>query len=210
MHRRPFLRTGLALAAVGTAGCLGGSGGPAFTEGFEDGLGEWETAAAIGPEVDLADFEWTIDVSDEQAAEGEQSLRIVNEGDHDDGTCWAVHPVSAEQGQAYTATVTAEFWSESESFNSIRDAVVRLGPEPPETEQDFPQPQQNTTDQGETPFGGLRESLWLAEGWRTYEFEWATPELATDTLWLAVGTSVIWETTATHYVDEITVELAQQ
>ena len=210
MHRRPFLRTGLALAAVGAAGCLGESGGPAFTEGFEDGLGEWETDAAIGPEVDIADFEWAIDVSGEQAAEGERSLRIVNEGDHDDGTCWAVHPVSVESGQAYTATVTAEFWSESESFNSIRDAVMRLGPEPPETEQDFPRPQQNTTGQGETSYGGLREPLWLAEGWRTYEFEWTTPELPTETLWLALGTSVIWESVATHYVDAVTVDLAQR
>ncbi len=87
---------------------------------------------------------------------------------------------------------------------------MRLGAERPEAEEDFPDLGLNTTDLGETPYGGLREPLWLADGWREYAFEWTTPEIATDTLYVAVGTAVIWEADATHYVDEISVTLEER
>jgi hypothetical protein len=170
-------------------------------------MGEWAVGAAIGPEVDVDDFEYAVAVSRERAASGERSLRIFNEGDHDDGTAWAVHAVPVDPDRAYTATVAAEFWSESESFNTLRDAVMRLAPEPPTAEDDFPDPGVNTRALGETPYGGLREPLWLSDGWREYRFEWTTPTLRTGTLHVAVGTSVVWEGDATHFVDDLTVEL---
>ncbi len=207
MLRRDAIRSGAAVALAGVAGCVGGDDGPAFTEGFEDGIGDWEAGAAIGPEVDLAEFEWELDVSDAEAAAGERSLRIWNEGDYDDGVTWGVHPVAIEPGRAYRIEVTGRFWSESESFNTIRHALMRLAPEPPATEEDFPQPGLNTSNLGETPYGGLRDALWLADGWREYAFEWTTPELSTDTLHLAVGTAVIWEADATHYVDDLSVSV---
>ena len=206
MRRRELLRASATAGALAAAGCLGGASDQAFEEGFEDGLGGWESGAAIGPEVDLADFEWEVGVSDAEAASGERSLRIWNEGDYDDGVTWVVHPLSVESGRSYDVTVTAQLWSESESFNTLRDAVMRLGPEPPAVEEDFPQPGVNTTELGETPYGGLREPLWLTDGWREYTFEWTTPELSTDTLYVAVGDAVIWEGDATHYVDDVTVE----
>ena len=135
MNRRELLRTGAALGTgglVSVAGCTAPSDGSALREGFEDGLGDWRRDAAIGPEVDVEEFEWTVDVATEQATEGDRSLRIFNEGDYDDGTTWAEHSVPVEPGRAYTAEVTAQFWSESESFNTLRDAVFRLGPDPPE------------------------------------------------------------------------------
>ena len=210
MRRRDLLRAG-SLAAVGglasVAGCTGRIGETAFHEGFEEGLGDWTADAAIGPEVDVEEFEWAVEVSDEEAAEGQRSLRVFNEGDYDDGTTWVVHSIPIEGGRAYTVEVTAQIWSESESFNTLRDAVMRLGPERPGTEEDFPQPGVNTSALGETPYGGLREPLWLADGWREYAFEWTTPTLSTDTLYVAVGTSVIWEGDATHYGDDLSIEL---
>jgi hypothetical protein len=210
MNRRELLRRGAAVSSgVGVvAGCTAPSAGTGFSEGFEDGMGDWTSDAAIGPEVNVEEFEWEVEVSTEQAIAGDRSLRIWNEGDYDDGTTWVVHPVDVEPGRAYTAEVTAHLWSESESFNTLRDVVMRLGPEPPETEEEFPQPGVNTTALGETPYGGLREPLWLADGWREYTFEWTTPELATDTLFVAVGTSVIWEGDATHFVDDVSVTLS--
>ena len=207
MRRRDVLRAGAAgIVGAALAGCLAPRAG-GFDEGFEAGIGDWETDAAIGPEVDVADFEWTIDVSGEEAYTGERSLRIANGGDYDDGVSWAVHPIPVDPGRAYTATATAQFWSESESFNTLRDAVFRLGPDAPETEEEFPNPGVNTTQLGETPYGGLREPLWLTDGWREYAFEWTTPVLETDTLYVALGTSVIWEGDATHYVDDVSVTL---
>ncbi|WP_435073740.1 hypothetical protein [Halorubrum sp. HHNYT27] len=37
--------------------------------------------------------------------------------------------------------------------------------------------------------------------------EWTSPELSTETLYVAVGHAVIWEEDATHHVDDITVEI---
>lgn len=205
-----MLRASAAAGALTVPGCPGGASDPGFKEGFEDGLGDWEGGAAIGPEVDIEEFEWELGVSDTEAASGDRSLRIWNEGDHDDGVTWGVHPVPVESGRSYQVTVTAQLWSESESFNTLRDAVMRLGTEPPEVEEEFPHPGVNTTDLGERPYGGLREPLWLTDGWREYAFEWTTPELSTDTLHVAVGTAVIWEGDATHYVDDITVEFEER
>lgn len=206
MHRRDWLRTCGTVGFIGIAGCLSWSIEPIFREGFEDGIGDWEADAAIGPEVDFEEFEWEVSVSDAEAADGDHSLRIWNEGSYDDGTTWAVHPVTINPEQAYRMNVSAQFWSLSESFNLIRSAVMRLGPDRPAVEEDFPAPGQNTTEFGETPYGGLREPLSLAEGWYEYSFEWTTPPLSDDTIYLAVGTSVVWETDATHYVDEIMIE----
>lgn len=207
MLRREMLQAGVGIGIVGAGGCLGGSTGPTFQEGFEEGIGTWEGHAAIGSEVDLEDFQWELGVSDVEATAGDASLRIWNEGTYDDGVTWGLHPVSVESGQAYQAAVTAQFWSESESFNTLRDAVMRLAPEPPDVEEDFPHPGVNTSELGETEYGGLREPLWLTKGWREYRFQWTTPELDTDTLYLAVGTAVTWESDLPHFVDEITVEL---
>ncbi len=206
MHRRDVLRSCVGAGVVPLAGCFGGRNEPLFREGFEDGIDDWEAGAAIGPEVDIEAFEWELDVSGTEAAEGERSLRIWNGGDYDDGVTWGVHSVSIEPGEAYDVTVSAQFWSESESFNLIRSAVMYLGPEPPEFEEDFPHPGVNTSEFGETPHGGLREPLWLTDGWRTYTFGWTTPELSTETLYIALGTAVVWETDATHYVDDIVIE----
>ncbi|RAW46235.1 hypothetical protein DQW50_05565 [Halorubrum sp. 48-1-W] len=207
MFRRETLRVGASLGVIGVAGCLDRGDGPEFTEGFEDGLDAWESASAIGPEVDIEDFEWEVDVSETEAVEGERSLRVWNEGDYDDGVTWVSRPIPVESGRAYEIEATGQFWSESESFNTIRHAVMRLGPDPAEVEDDFPQLGVNSTDFDETPIGGLREPLWLADGWREYSFEWTTPELSTDTLHFAVGTAVIWEADATHYIDDLTVSI---
>lgn len=97
--------------------------------------------------------------------------------------------------------------SESESFNTLRNAVVRLGPEPPTAEEDFPAPGMNTAELGQTPCGGLREPLHHRGGWDEDGFEWTTPPLQTDTLHVAVGTTVVWETTMTRFVDDVSVTL---
>jgi hypothetical protein len=207
MHRRTLLRASAGIGIVGLSGCAGQGARSDFTEGFEDGLGEWERNATIGPEVDIEDFEWEVDISERQAAEGDRSVRVWNEGDYDDGVTWVSHSISIQPGQAYDIVGRGQFWSESESFNTLRHAMMRLGPDPATVEDDFPQLGVNSSDFGDTPIGGLREPLWLAEGWREYRFEWTTPALSTDILHFAVGTAVIWEGDATHYVDDLSVSI---
>ncbi len=218
MHRREALRICGGIGVAGLAGCLGGQSGTesnepselGLHETFENGLEGWEAGASIGPEVDTEAFEWEVELSDAEATRGDRSVRIWNEGRYDDGTTWVDHPVEVESGQAYSVTVSAQFWSPGESFNHVRSAVMRLGPESPADEQDFPQAGENTTDSGQQPAGGLRERLSRTEGWEEYSFEWTTPELSTDTLHLAAGTTVVWEAEATHYLDELSVEFERR
>lgn len=199
-------------------GCLGGpprAGTPsdevqlAVNEGFESGLDDWEVGAAIGPEVDVADFEYGIERTAERAFQGQYSLSIFTEGSYDDGTAWLVRPVEVEPGRAYETRVAVHAWSESESFNTTRNVVAYLGPERPEAEADFPAPGENSAGGSGLPAGGLREPLDQAAGWNQFSFTWETPTLSTGRLFLAVGTSVVWETDRTDYFDEVVLELGR-
>lgn len=208
LSRRAPLHTG-ATVGLGTAlaGCtLPGNGdggdGPLFAESFESGF-DWETAAHIGPEEDVADFEWAIERVDAEAADGDWSLEFFTEGDHDDGTAWATAELSPSETEAFE--VTFEAWSESESFNILRNIVATLAPEPPESEQDFPAPGQNSSAVDGAPYGSLREPLHLAAGWHEYSFTWE-PVSVPETLYLSLGVSVVREADATHYLDSVTVE----
>lgn len=202
--RRGALRRGALLAGGAMAGCVGGRrNGPLLTEGFESGTDGWKTAASIGPEEPVTAFEWRIERSDAQAAEGEWSLGVFTEGAHDDGTAWATRELSPPAG-ADAFEVGLQAWSESESFNTLRHLVAYLGPERPADEADFPDPDTNSTGEEGSSSGGLREPLHLAEGWREYTFRWQ-PDDSPETLYLAVGVSVVWEADATHYVDTIEV-----
>ncbi|MFB6301058.1 MAG: hypothetical protein ABEH65_12450, partial [Halobacteriales archaeon] len=120
MLRRDLLRAGAAIGMGGIAGCTSQRDSSDFTEGFEDGFNDWESNATIGPEVDIAEFEWDVTVSNTEAAGGDRSLRIWNEGDYDDGVTWVTHPISIKPGHTYHISVSGQFWSESESFNTIR------------------------------------------------------------------------------------------
>ncbi|WP_082224660.1 twin-arginine translocation signal domain-containing protein [Halolamina rubra] len=209
LSRRDALKAGTAVGlGAALAGCtLPGNGdgadGPLLTESFEEGLDGWETAAHIGPEAELSDFEWAIERSETQAADGDWSLEVFTEGDHDDGTAWATTELSP--GDADSFQVTFQAWSQSESFNTLRNVVASLGPEAPEGENDFPDPGQNSTNVDGAPYGGLREPLHLAEGWREYRFTWE-PASVPETLFLSLGVTVVWEADATHYLDSVRVE----
>ncbi|WP_459192427.1 hypothetical protein [Halosimplex sp. J119] len=103
-----------------------------------------------------------------------------------------------------TFSVSFEAWSESESFNTLRNVVAYLGPEEPSEEGDFPDPGANSSAIPQSPYGGLREPLHLSEGWREYTFDWE-PDEVPQSLYLSLGVAVVWEADATHYLDEIEV-----
>ncbi|MFW6448379.1 MAG: hypothetical protein ACOC0X_02430, partial [Halobacteriota archaeon] len=177
-------------------------------DGQEDPLADWETEAHIGPEVDLDAFEWSIESTDERAKSGERSVSIFTEGKYDDGTAWLVRAIDVEPGYAYEAEASVYAWSDSESFNELRKLVSYLGPERPESEMDFPQSGEHSID--DVPGAGLREPLDRAEGWEEYTFTWDTPELEADTLYFAVGVSVVWETDRMYFIDDVEVTLEPQ
>ena len=200
--RRDALRAGLTISGTAVAGCLGAQRtGPVLQESFETGLSDWETAGNIDPEEPPSTFEWRIDRSQARAHKGDWSLEIFTEGDHDDGTAWVMTDFQTPADiLSFEGSVQA--WSPSESFNTLRHLVVYLGPNRPREEGSFLGPGENSSGTPGARIGGLREPLHLAEGWREYTFEWQ-PATVPNTLYFAVGISVVWEADATHYVDSI-------
>lgn len=209
MDRRAVLRSGVGLATAGVgslAGCVVGSRrGPVLDESFESGADDWSTDAAIGPEVDVADFEWRVESTTDEAHTGARSVSVFTEGDYDDGVAWLTRTVDTSDVDAERLRVSAWLWSESESFNTLRNAVLRVGPEPPTVEEDFPDPETVSTGQTPTASAGLRQSLHRVEGWDRYAFEWMPSDLP-DEVYLSVGVAVVWEADATHYVDDVRID----
>lgn len=159
--RRTVL-TGLAGAATFTlAGCIARARPGAevtVEEGFEDGLDGWKSVGRVGH--DAADeFKWCIERSSNRSHDGDYSLAVFTEGDHDDGTAWMTREIPVTPGRAYDATVSVRAWSASASFNTVRHLVAFLAPAAPETENDLPAPGENSTDRSGLTAGGLREPL---------------------------------------------------
>lgn len=202
-RRDALCAVGAGLVAV--AGCAGTTGTVSVQWGFEADE-PLETHGSVGPADGTHDFEWRVERSQAEVYTGEWALEVFTEGDYDDGTAWAVRPISVEAGLTYEARVAAQAWSRSESFNTLRHLVMRLGAEKPRSEDDFPDPGMTSSLVTGAPYGGLRQPLHLAEGWREYDFEWTVDD-APATLYLAVGVSVVWESDATHYVDDVEVSL---
>jgi hypothetical protein len=212
--RRTALRagtTGLVLLAgcseetePTTTSTTGTPGGPVtFTDGFEDG-GDWTTDASMGSDA-CDEFQWMIERSDERARSGSYGLRVFTEGRYDDGTAWATTSIEIEN-RAYDAEASVWAWSESESFNTLRHLVARLARDRPEVEEDFPEPNTNTSENPDAPVGGLREPLHRAEGWEEYRFRWQVPA-GEGPLYFSAGVSVVWESDIVHFLDDVEVRL---
>jgi len=73
MSRRDLLRWCAVAGAVSVGGRFDGGDETGFEGSFAGGSGECERGAAIGPEVELADFEWELGVSGEEAVAGDRS-----------------------------------------------------------------------------------------------------------------------------------------
>lgn len=206
-RRRVLLAGGVASSIP--VGCLSlGADSPdtvGFSDGFEEGFSGWETGSYVpeDPNNPGNPVAWDITRSTERAASGSASLRYFLDGRQDDGTIWIVGPITVETDHAYDVSMRAAAWSASESFNTLAYLVMYAGTAQPTSEGSFPEPGANSTGAGVTRTGGLREVLNQTEGWMTYSFTWKTPSLQTDTIYVAVGISAVWETEMTYFVDEI-------
>lgn len=211
---RRQLIAGLAAGSVGLAGCIGEEDEEpleyTLRDDFSNGLDDWDIEAHIGPHADLEDFEWSLDLTDDPVYAGDQAVSIFTEGTYDDGTVWIAQPIEVETERRYNAEVSFQAWSPSESFNLRRRAVAYLGQSRPTEEMDFPETDWNSTDEGMTAYGGLREPLDQADGWFKYSFEWESTNIYSDELWFAVGVTVVWETDLTNAIDDIDVHIESQ
>lgn len=208
LSRRSLLALGGAISLPGV-GCLGAqrTGLVTVEETFEQGLGDWERAADVPDHPDTGmPVEWSIEPSTERARSGDRSVRFVLDGSQDDGTIWLVRPVTVTAGTAYAGELTARAWSASESFNTLAHLVCLTATARPAAENDFPPSGETWAGDGRS-MAGLRQPLNRREGWDEYSVTWSTPPLDTDLLWLAVGITVVWETTVRYFLDDVDLRL---
>lgn len=196
MRRRTFLAA-LGAGTVAMAGCLGGTdddpapGGNGTTTdpgtvdptvqivngSFEDGLTNWtvgkDLPEQLGP--DAAEAE----TSTELAADGETTLALTLDGSHDDGTVW----VQQRADLTNVSTLKVDAYSPEPSFNEVTQMATYTGPVTELAEIDFDRSEQ------------VRDH----SGWKTYEY----PVDHDGEGLVAVGINIVWETTATRFLDHV-------
>ena len=165
-----------------------------FQEGFEEKLAGWQKGSDVpeDPERPGETIAWSIEISDEQAAEGESSARFTIDGKQDDGTIWLTRSFAVEPGETVRVELAFELWSASESFNTLAKVAAYAGPRPPSEEADF----------------DVSQAANLVEGWRTYTYTFEVDSGTEGQVWVALGISAVWETEMTYYVDDVRIDAA--
>lgn len=186
-YRSAMLIVGAFVTAVLSAPATAAVSAPAAAapESFETGFGGWV------PDTDGLAPAWSIKRSTEQAHDGAYSLRFLTDGRQDDGTTWVERKFAVAPGTTVRVTVTLWLWSErSSDFNNWK-VVAAAGVRDPEIERDFAQI--GLTDQ--------------TAGWHPYSMTSTVTADASGTIWVAVGTSVLWESIRQYFVDYVDVEI---
>lgn len=150
---------------------------------FEDGLAGWTVGRDLpeDPNDPGNPVASTVEASTAQASDGSTSVRMQVDGSADDGTVWVGQGV--EFGGVDTLRV--DCYSEEATFNLLAELAVYTGPMPEGglSEADFDTSEQ-TGDHA---------------GWKTYEY----PVEFTGAGVVAVGMSVVWETTVQRFFDDV-------
>jgi len=153
---------------------------------FESGLDGWTIGKDLpekpGEEDEKVDS--SVELTGEQASDGESALRIFIDGSADDGTVWVQQEVDLSE----VSTLAVDGYSEQNSFNTVLQVATYTGPVPEDglVETDFDR----------------EHSLWDHEGWKSYEYDVSHD----GTGLVAVGLNIIWETGAVGILDNVRLE----
>ncbi|MGQ9479311.1 MAG: hypothetical protein ACUVQ0_04715 [Thermoproteota archaeon] len=162
-------------------------------EGFEEGFGEWVAGADVplDPNNPGQTVEWSITQVKNISKSGQYSLKLFIDGRQDDGTIWIKRKINVRKNAQVKAKVSFEFYSESESFNTIAVVCSYIGLKEPLIEEDF------------TILGPAN----ILEGWKSYTHVVNVDTDQNGEIWVAIGISVRWETLMTYYIDKVKIVL---
>jgi len=162
-------------------------------EEFENGFGEWVADAEVPPDPNNPGHfvEWNITHVTNVAHSGRYSLELFIDGGQDDGTIWIERKIGVKRNSQIQVKVSFDFYSESESFNTIAGVCAYAGIRNPEAEEDF------------TVLGPANE----VAGWKNYIYTTALNTGSSEEVWIAVGITVRWETPMTYYIDDVEIEI---
>jgi len=163
-----------------------------FSDNFENGLANWVTDAEVpeNPNNPGSSVEWSIELSTTQSVSPSHSAKFMIDGLQDDGAIWIEHKLNLEPNAVKNVNVTFQFWSPSESFNTLAAVIGYAGNKNPAAEADL-------------QVIGYADQI---EGWKTYTLR---TEVTTDNsgnAYVALGIAVLWETHLTYYIDNVTVD----
>lgn len=157
---------------------------------FEDGLDGWTIGTDLPPVPgeESGTVDHGVSVRNGEAADGDAAVEFYVSGVADDGTIWVEQAVDLSDATA----VELAAYSEQQSFNEIAKVAFFAG---------------------EKPDGGLEEADFDRdehvedhEGWKTYSYEVAEID---ETVTLAVGMNVIWETEVRRLFDDVRLVVEQ-
>jgi hypothetical protein len=159
---------------------------------FEKGLGGWSIASDVPEDPNNPGklVEWRIERSSNQSVSGSHSILFAIDGSQDDGTIWIQRELDVEPNVRKTVAIAFQFWSPSESFNTLAAVVGYAGNAEPKVEEDL------------QVIGEADK----ATGWKMYSYSAEVPADG-DRLFVALGISVRWETTLEYFVDDVTVTI---
>ena len=164
-----------------------------FSEDFENGLENWGIDAEVpdDPNNPGHSVEWKIEVSTNQSVSPSHSAMFTIDGLQDDGAIWLERKLSMEPNAVRNINVTFQFWSESESFNTLAAIIGYAG-------------NKNPTFEGDLQVIGYANQV---EGWKNYTFSSEVTANSNGDAYIALGIAVLWETRMTYYIDDITVDV---
>lgn len=163
-------------------------------ESFENGFGEWNASADVpsDPNNTGQSVEWRINRVANVSHSGKYALEFFIDGRQDDGTIWIEKKISVKKQSQIQIRVSFWFYSEQESFNTIAVVCAYVGVENPTFEDDF------------TVLGAANE----VAGWKKYAHVVDLDAGSSGEFWVAIGTSVRWETQMTYYIDDVEIEIS--
>lgn len=204
--RRSFVKTaaataGLAGVSAGVAGADGTAETIEFTEDFDSLSASWQ----VGADLENSWFPGFWDASLVSTGfDGSSMIEFAVDGAATPGMVWIYAPIDVEAGTAYEGSVDLSLHCPFTTAESTRLHVC-LGSEMPGERDAFPDSFESWRLQGDRL--GMNVSLEDSTGWNDYSSSWVSPELDTDTLYLAVGISTDSFVTSFYYLDSIEVEL---
>lgn len=162
-------------------------------EDFEEGFGDWfaDADVPLDPNNPGHYVEWSITRSTDVASSGQYSLKFFINGLQDDGTIWIERRILVREGAQVEVSISFDFYSDSESFNTIAVVCAYAGAREPRFEEDF------------TVIGNANE----VKGWKRYDYTVKVNAGSSGEIWVALGISVRWETYMAYFIDNVEVRI---
>lgn len=160
-----------------------------FNYNFEDDIEDWAADSHLPKDPnnpgELVD--WKIELASNVSSSGDRSVLLYIDGTQDDGTIWIERKLTLEKNTQKNVNLSFQFWSQSESFNTLAAVVGYVGSQNPELEDDFQ----------------ILGSANQAQGWKTYSLNQQLQTGNLGDIYVALGFSVRWETHLTYFIDDV-------